>query len=52
MVIIAGSQKSGAFLLVPRLLALSVSYVSSAFVTLLLTKVSGIPLSERKYDKR
>ncbi|KAI1846089.1 hypothetical protein JX266_007898 [Neoarthrinium moseri] len=35
-----------------QLLALGLSYVSPAFVTLLLTKVSGIPMSEAKYDKR
>ncbi|KAF9875998.1 hypothetical protein CkaCkLH20_06444 [Colletotrichum karsti] len=34
------------------LIAAGISYVSPAFVTLLLTKVSGIPLSEKKYDKR
>lgn len=33
-------------------LAVGISYVSPAFVTFLLTKVSGIPLSEDKYDKR
>ncbi|KAI8680181.1 S5A-REDUCTASE domain-containing protein [Fusarium keratoplasticum] len=30
----------------------ALSYVSPAFAALLLTKVSGIPLSEEKYDKR
>ncbi|KAI0175302.1 hypothetical protein BJ166DRAFT_171029 [Pestalotiopsis sp. NC0098] len=35
-----------------QLLALGLSYVSPAFVTLLLTKVSGIPMSEKKYDQR
>ncbi|KAK0628728.1 hypothetical protein B0T17DRAFT_489536 [Bombardia bombarda] len=32
--------------------ALSLCYVSPAFVTFLLLKVSGVPLSEEKYDKR
>lgn len=32
-------------------LALGLSYVSPAFTTLVLTKVTGIALSERKYDK-
>jgi len=32
--------------------ALSLCAVSPAFVTFLLLKVSGIPLSEEKYDKR
>jgi len=27
-------------------------YISPAFVTFLLLKVSGVPLSEKKYDKR
>ncbi|KAK9426469.1 hypothetical protein SUNI508_02910 [Seiridium unicorne] len=35
-----------------QLLVLGLSYVSPAFVTLLLTKVSGIPMSESKYDKK
>ncbi|KAJ3502078.1 hypothetical protein NM208_g16802 [Fusarium decemcellulare] len=30
----------------------ALSYVSPAFAALLLTKVSGIPLSEEKYNKR
>lgn len=34
------------------LLALGLSYVSPAFVTFLLLKVSGVPLSEAKYNKR
>ncbi|KAK2766493.1 hypothetical protein CKAH01_04776 [Colletotrichum kahawae] len=34
------------------LLATGMSFASPAFVALLLTKVSGIPLSEKKYDKR
>ncbi|CAI0642275.1 unnamed protein product [Colletotrichum noveboracense] len=34
------------------LLATAMSFASPAFVALLLTKVSGIPLSEKKYDKR
>jgi steroid 5-alpha reductase family enzyme len=32
--------------------AMAMAYVSPAFVTFLLTKVSGIPMSETKYDKR
>lgn len=32
--------------------ALALTYVSPAFTTLLVTQVSGIPLSENKYDKR
>jgi len=32
--------------------ALSLSYVSPAFVTFLLLKVSGVPGSEKKYDKK
>ncbi|KAI9750248.1 MAG: hypothetical protein M4579_006550 [Chaenotheca gracillima] len=35
-----------------KLLALTMAGVSPAFVTFLLFKVSGIPLSEKKYDKR
>jgi steroid 5-alpha reductase family enzyme len=35
-----------------RLLALGMCGVSPAFVTFLLLKVSGIPLSENKYDKK
>lgn len=35
-----------------QILALGLSYVSPAFVTLLLTQVSGIPMSEKKYDGR
>ncbi|KAI9865865.1 MAG: hypothetical protein M1824_000125 [Vezdaea acicularis] len=35
-----------------RLLAAAMAGVSPAFVTLLLFKVSGIPLSEKKYDKK
>ena len=35
-----------------RLLALGLCSVSPAFVTFLLLKVSGVPLSERKYDKK
>jgi len=35
-----------------RLLALGICGVSPAFVTLLLLKVSGVPLSENKYDKK
>ena len=35
-----------------RLGAASLAFVSPAFTIFLLTKVSGIPLSERKYDKR
>ena len=34
------------------LTALTASYVSPAFVTFLLLKVSGVPLSEAKYDKK
>lgn len=32
--------------------AAALSYVSPAFVTFLLLKVSGVPLSETKYDKK
>jgi steroid 5-alpha reductase family enzyme len=35
-----------------RILALGMSAVSPAFVTLLLLKVSGVPLSEKKYDRK
>ncbi|KAK2049187.1 DUF1295-domain-containing protein [Colletotrichum somersetense] len=35
-----------------RLTAVGLSYVSPAFVSFLLLKVSGVPLSEKKYDKR
>ncbi|KAH8666421.1 hypothetical protein BX600DRAFT_539555 [Xylariales sp. PMI_506] len=35
-----------------RLAVLGLSYISPAFATLLLTKISGIPLSERKYDRK
>jgi len=35
-----------------KIAALAMAGVSPAFVTLLLTKVSGIPMSETKYDKR
>merc|ERR1712130_985060 len=35
-----------------RLGALAMAGISPAFVTFLLFKVSGIPLSEEKYDKR
>lgn len=35
-----------------RALVLGASYVSPAFVTFLLLKVSGVPLSEKKYNKR
>lgn len=35
-----------------RAAAVALSAVSPMFVTFLLTKVSGIPLSEKKYDKR
>lgn len=35
-----------------KMLALGLSYVSPAFVSLLLLKVTGVPLSEKKYDKR
>jgi steroid 5-alpha reductase family enzyme len=35
-----------------RLLALGLCGISPAFVTFLLLKVSGVPLSERKYDKK
>ncbi|OCL05564.1 DUF1295-domain-containing protein [Glonium stellatum] len=35
-----------------RLVVLGMAAVSPAFVTFLLTKVSGIPLSEKKYDKK
>ncbi|GKT70935.1 DUF1295-domain-containing protein [Colletotrichum tofieldiae] len=34
------------------LTAVTLSYVSPAFVNFLLLKVSGVPLSEKKYDKR
>lgn len=32
--------------------AVALCYISPAFVTFLLLKVSGVPLSEKKYDKR
>ncbi|KAK3381672.1 hypothetical protein B0H63DRAFT_476358 [Podospora didyma] len=32
--------------------ALSLCFISPAFITFLLLKVSGVPLSEKKYDKR
>lgn len=32
--------------------ALAMAYISPLFTTFLVTKVSGIPLSENKYDKR
>ena len=32
--------------------ALALCYVSPAFVTFLLLKVSGVPLSEDKYDRK
>lgn len=35
-----------------RMLGLSMAAVSPAFVTFLLLKVSGVPMSEGKYDKR
>jgi steroid 5-alpha reductase family enzyme len=35
-----------------RLLALGICGISPAFVTFLLLKVSGVPLSENKYDKK
>lgn len=35
-----------------RVLGLGMCVVSPAFVTFLLFKVSGIPLSEKKYDKK
>ena len=35
-----------------RMLGLGMSAVSPAFVTFLLLKVSGVPLSEKKYDKK
>jgi steroid 5-alpha reductase family enzyme len=35
-----------------RILGLGLSAVSPAFVTFLLLKVSGVPLSENKYDKK
>ncbi|KAH6682396.1 hypothetical protein F5X68DRAFT_172425 [Plectosphaerella plurivora] len=41
-----------AFGLPGLLTAAGISYVSPAFVSFLLTKVSGIPLSETKYDKK
>lgn len=34
------------------LTAMAMSYVSPAFVSFLLLKVSGVPMSEKKYDKR
>ncbi|KAK1981962.1 hypothetical protein LZ30DRAFT_718714 [Colletotrichum cereale] len=38
--------------IVGSLTAVGLSYVSPAFVSFLLLKVSGVPLSEKKYDKR
>lgn len=32
--------------------AAALSYVSPSFVSFLLLKISGVPLSEKKYDKR
>lgn len=32
--------------------AVALCYISPAFVTFLLLRVSGVPLSEKKYDKR
>lgn len=32
--------------------ALGLAYISPVFTTFLVTSVSGIPLSEEKYDKR
>ncbi|KAF2765867.1 DUF1295-domain-containing protein [Teratosphaeria nubilosa] len=46
----AGMGLSGSLL--ARSGALAMAAVSPAFVTFLLFKVSGIPLSEKKYDKR
>ena len=37
---------------VGRLVGVGMCAVSPAFVTFLLLKVSGVPLSEEKYDKR
>ena len=36
----------------PRAAAVALCYASPAFVTFLLLKVSGVPLSEKKYDDR
>lgn len=38
--------------LVPRVLAAGMAAASPAFVTFLLLKVSGVPLSEKKYDAK
>ncbi|KAI0839660.1 DUF1295-domain-containing protein [Hypoxylon sp. FL0890] len=46
----AGLGLSGGLL--GKLLVLAVSFVSPAFVTLLLLKVTGVPLSEKKYDAK
>lgn len=35
-----------------RVLGLGMAAVSPAFVTFLLLKISGVPLSEKKYDER
>lgn len=35
-----------------KVFALAASFVSPAFVTFLLLKVTGVPLSEKKYDKK
>lgn len=32
--------------------ALSMAYISPVFTTYIVTRLSGIPLSEKKYDKR
>lgn len=48
---VAGMGLAGSAVL-GKAVALSAAGVSPAFVTLLLFKVSGIPLSERKYDKK
>lgn len=47
---VAGAGLAGG--LTGKAIALTMAGVSPAFVTFLLLKVSGVPLSENKYDKR
>lgn len=48
---IALSKGDGTGSLISRAVGALLPFVSPAFVALLFFKVSGIPLSERKYDK-
>ncbi|KAI1490747.1 hypothetical protein F5X96DRAFT_669363 [Biscogniauxia mediterranea] len=47
-----GGGGGGGGVAVGKLLALGLSYVSPAFTSFLLLKVTGVPLSEPKYDAR